>query len=182
MSSKKPLAAAVTHTEVRRPSVEQRIERRLEVLRHWLREGLPEGKRIPKDLNAARKWDDLELAIVPIASPNEFTTTHPIFGERIRNIASLLTDLRKKFDRPLKFSLKAPVSTAKFDRKATDRQLRAIVSQWHCERDERVKEKKRAASAEARIVLLLEESNQKDELIADLRQQLASKKGVRAVK
>ena len=42
MSSKKPLAAAVTHTEVRRPSVEQRIERRLEVLRHWLREGLPE--------------------------------------------------------------------------------------------------------------------------------------------
>lgn len=178
----KPVAAPVTHAEVRRPSVEQRIERRLEVLRHWLREGMPEGKRIPKDLNAARKWDDLELAIVPIASPNEFTTTHPIFGERIRDIAGLLTDLRKKFDRPLKSSLKSAVSAEKFNRKATDRQLQAAVSQWHSERDQRFKEKKRADSAEARTTLLLEESNQKDELIADLRRQLASKKGLRAVK
>ena len=180
--STKPVAAHVTHTEVRRPSVEQRIERRLEVLRHWLREGVPEGKRIPKDLNAARKWDDLELAIIPIASPNEFTTTHPIFGERIREIAGLLTDLRKKFDCPLKYPLKSTLTAEKFDRKATNRQLQAAVSQWHSERDQRLKEKKRADSAEARYTILLEENNQKDELIADLRRQLASKKGLRAVK
>lgn len=164
-----------------RPSVENRIERRLEVLREWLREGIPAGKLIPKSLAEARAWGDAELGIVAIVSPNEFTTTHPTFGARVRDIAGLLTVLRKKFKQPASVSPRSGDRTLKFDRSALERQLAAVVSQWHAERDQRQQEKGRADSAEFRSVLLLKELEKKDELIADLRRQLASKQGLRVV-
>lgn len=166
----------------KRQTVEERIEQRLVILRQWLREGVPMGKAVPKSLTAARLWEDLELGILPISSPNEFTTTHQIFGPLVRDLAGLLTDLTKRFGRPAS-SREAKIATAsaKYDRRAHERQLEAAVSQWHSERDSWLLEKKRADAAEARSVLLLEENAQKDEIIADLRRQLAAKQGLRVV-
>lgn len=164
-------------------TVEQRIERRLEVLREWLRSGVPVGRSIPKNLKAVRLWEDVGLRVQPIASPNEFTTTHRLHGPLIRDIAGILTELKKRYKQPAARSrLRTLVSTEKFDRKAFERQLEAVVSQWHSERDQRLHQEKRADAAEARSVLLLEENAKKDILIADLRHQITVHKGLSVVK
>lgn len=163
-------------------SVEQRIERRLEVLRSWHNDGVPADQAIPGSLKAVRVWEDAKLGIMPIASPNEFTTTHHLHGSTVRDIGGLLTALKKRFDRPAKSpSTRTSGAAAAFDRKAFDRQLQAAVSQWHSERDQKLNEKRRADAAEARSVMLLEEITHKDSIIADLQRQLAARDGLRVV-
>ena len=164
-------------------TVRERIERRLEVLREWHREGVPAGKHFPRSLTDARLWVDTELNIIPIASPNEFTTTHHLHGRLVQDVAGLITELKKRFDRPSKTRLKkSSAAVAKYDTKAFKQQLEAAVSQWHTERDLRLSEKRRVDSAEARSLLLLEENSQKDELIADLHRKLAAHQGLKGVK
>ncbi len=180
--SQLPLSDLVADPALKRQSVEQRIERRLDVLRGWLSDGVPAGQSIPGSLKAVRVWEDTELGILPIVSPNEFTTTHHLHGGLVRDIGGLLTALKKRFDRPASSSsTRSSVPVATFDRKAFDRQLEAAVSQWHAERDQRLHEKRRADAAEARSVMLLEENAQKDSIIADLQHQLAARDGLRVV-
>lgn len=177
------LADLVAERATSRTTVKQRIERRLEVLREWHREGIPSGKHFPRSLTDARLWEDADLNIMPIASPNEFTTTHHLHGRLIQDVAALLTELKKRFDRPSKTRLKkSSAAAAKYDTKASEQQLEAAVSQWHTERDLRLNEKKRVESAEARSYLLLEENAQKDELIADLNRRLSEHQGLKGVK
>lgn len=167
-----------------KPTVEQRVERRLEVLRAWDRDGLPFGKTIPASLTEAKDWDDPELGIVPIGSPNDFTKSHPILGDRIRDIAGLITKLAKRYA-PAKGGPRSRArptsSTSIFERRAHERQLEAAVSQWHAERDRSLAAAARADAAEARSLALLEENAAKDRLIADLRGQLARRDGLRSV-
>ncbi len=180
--SPSPLSDLVADAGLKPQSVEQRIARRLEVLRDWLSEGVPAGHSIPRSLKAARVWEDAELGIMPIASPNEFTTTHHQHGGMVRDIAGLLTALKKQFERPAKTSsTRSSGADATFDRKAFDAQLVAVISQWHAERDQRLHEKRRADAAEARSVMLLEDNSQKDVIIADLQRQLAARDGLRVV-
>jgi hypothetical protein len=163
-------------------SVRERIDRRLEVLNDWLKEGIPAGKFVPEGLTAARTWDDIELGILSIGSPNEFTTTHHVHGEKVRAIQKLLTKLRDRFGRPPETPKASSArAEASFDRKAFDRLLATVVSQWHAERDQRLEDKKRAMTAEARAELLGLENAQKDAIIAELRRQLAERHGLRAV-
>ena len=184
MTENNPVVDLVARAPNSRQTVEQRIERRLTVLREWLREGIPSGKRIPTTLNDARSWNDPDLGIAPISSPNEFTQTHPFLGERVRDIAGLLTALRRRFDPPKKKhsvqSNRSETATS-FDRKAHDRQLQAAVSQWHAERDRALASATRADAADARSIALLQENAGKDDLIADLRRQLIRREGLRAV-
>jgi hypothetical protein len=163
-------------------SVGHRIDRRVEVLRDWLRNGIPAGKTIPSSLTGARQWEDLDLEIAPIVSPNEFTTTHPVFGSKVRDIAGLLTELKRKFGRPAKSSKKSGDGSAQFDRHEYDRSLNKAASQWHSYRDQLLGEKKRADAAEARCSLLDEESAEKDRTIAELRRKLAAYGGPKVVK
>lgn len=176
-------AAGREGSEDRHQTIERRIERRLEVLRSWLRDGVPEGKCAPRNLKQARLWKDPDLNILPIASPNEFTTTHHLHGALVQDVARLLTALRHACIAPAsRPRQQPPASLHKFDRRAFDRQLAAVVSQWHEERDRRVYEEKRADAAEARAVMLLEEAEKKDILVADLRHQIAAREGLRVVK
>jgi hypothetical protein len=171
------------HADGKRQPIEQRIEKRIEILRLWLLKGVPEGNRVPGSLKDVREWTDPELGIYPIPSPNEFTRTHHRHGSRVRDIASLLADLKRASKKPAgKVQRKLSRSSEKFDRKVLDRQLEATVSQWHTERDRRLKEERRADAAEARSILLLEENAKKDALIADLRRQIAGQKVLTVVK
>ncbi|QFT92518.1 hypothetical protein FIU86_06675 [Roseovarius sp. THAF9] len=177
-----PASDMLSRTATSHRTVEERIEKRLDVLREWARDGLPHDKAVPKSLRAARLWADGDLGIEPINSPNDFTTTHRSYGTRVRDISILLTEIRKKSSRTSCTTTgQAPKPVSKFDRKDFDRQLEAAVSQWHTEREQRLREAKRADSAEARSVVLLEENAQKDELIADLRRQLAAVKRFRVM-
>lgn len=164
-------------------SIEARIERRLDLLRSWLRDGIPINKHVPKNLKETRVWGDPELGIAPISSPNEFTTTHHRYGSLVREIAGLLAALKRRSTSSTKKARpKKSASLEKFDRNAFDRQLESAVSQWHTERNRRLHEEKRADAAEARSILLLEENAKKDSLIADLRRQLVAREELRVVK
>ena len=179
----KSISDMLTAVSGKRQTVEVRIERRLEVLQGWLREGVPEDKVIPKSLTAVRQWDDPELGIEPIGSPNEFTKTHHIHGLRVQEVAALLTEFKhRSINSPKATARRVPKTLPSFNRKDFDRQIEATVSQWHSEREQRLREQKRAESAEARSVLLIQENAQKDQLIADLRRQLAALKGLRVMK
>lgn len=184
MSLRKPtLATATPMVGGGHPTVRQRIETRLEVLQSWLRDGVPDGQRAPTSLKQVRVWKDLKLGISPISSPNEFTKTHHLHGPMVREIADLLTALRKgSGDRQATHPPMQPALVEVFDRRAFDRQLVAAVSQWHAERDHKLREQRRAAAAEARCELMLEEMAKKDGLIADLRSQLSRHKRLSAVK
>lgn len=174
------LAAA---TEPPQRSVKARIERRLVVLRDWLKNGIPPEKTVPRSLTAARHWSDPELGIERICSPNEFTTTHPQHHQLIVDVAALLTKLEKRYSKSGKATqLRQTAPSGRFDEQAFERQLTAVTSQWHSERAQRLQERVQADSAVARSVVLLEENAQMEKLIADLRRQLAAGKGLRAVK
>lgn len=161
-------------------TVKQRIERRLEILREWLRDGMPVGAAIPRSLTAARLWEDKALGVEPIKSPNEFTTTHHEHGRSVRDIADLLTTLRDRYRKPKRVAPRQ-AQVAKFDRKAVDGALEAAVSQWHTERDRHLQEKRRAADIQTGNVMLLDENADKDRLIADLRRQLSAQTRLRVV-
>ena len=167
--------------DIKPQSVMARIERRLFVLNAWLAEGIPAGKDFPKNLKAVGAWDDDELGIVRIGSPNEITTTHPLHGEKMLEILGLLKDLEKKYARPRKkVAPNRKGAQRDFDRAAFDSAIQAAVDQWHMQRDLHLVEKKRADSATARSQLLRDESEKKDELIADLRRQISAARGPRA--
>jgi len=184
MSDQRSTRAIVdSESKGKHQSIVERIDRRLDLLRSWRRDGVPKNKQVPGSLKEARIWQDAELGIVPISSPNEFTTTHHLHGNLVREIASLLTALRRPFTRPkAKGRQKKSGSLEKYDRKAFDRELEVVVSQWQTERDQRLRQERRADAAEARSQLLLEEHAKKDALIADLRRQIAARKGLGLVK
>lgn len=80
----------------RREHVDRQLERRREVLAEWVEIGfskLPEGTRVPSSLNQVRLWDEPCLGISKIGSPASFTTTHPVHGAAVRDIAGLLREL-----------------------------------------------------------------------------------------
>lgn len=168
--------------QARGVSVRDRIERRLEVLRLWLKEGVPQGKLVPASLTAAREWHDEELGIWPIKSPNDFTKTRSPYGKQVTDIAGLLTLLRERYTKAaVKKAARKLAAVSKFDRQAHDRQLASVTSQWHSERSARLQEKERADAAQARSVQLLEENTKLESLIADLRRQLTARGSLKVV-
>lgn len=161
-------------------TVAYRIRQRLKVLEVWLSDEIPSGKTIPRSLNAARKWDDEELGISPIHSPNDFTTTHAEHGSSVKKIGDLLAKLANRYSKPKKTVSKASAGKG-INHSANERALAEVVSQWHSERDQHLSERRRANAAEKRSTALLEENAEKDRLIADLSRQLSSSAGLRVV-
>lgn len=168
----------VGRTRAEYQSVAERIERRKTVLAGWLKNGVPAGKHrsLPDSLRTARDWEDPDLGISRIGSPNEFTQNHPLYGEDVREIARLLTELRRHYGKLQHGGAKPrPTTTANFDKKEAERQLKKAVSQWHAERHARLSEQKRAEAAELRAKAVLEEN-------AELRRKLATYQGPTMVK
>jgi hypothetical protein len=169
------------------PSVAERIERRIELLSQWLQHGVPPGKTIPLSLNKAREWDDAELGITPIGSAGDFVTTNKTHGSRIEAFDKLRKMALKRYGLPPgnkkqgRGQTPNTSSTKMIDRTISDLHITAAVSQWHSERDQRLAEQARANAAEGRSIQLLQENAERDVLIADLRRQLASHRGLRAV-
>ncbi|MDR6661331.1 hypothetical protein J2W51_003917 [Tardiphaga robiniae] len=141
------------------PSVSDRIARRIVVLRQWLEEGIPMGKRrnLPASLRAAREWNDPEIGIVRIASPNQFSQNHPVSGDDVREVARLLDALAKRYAKPKHIDKKKP-QPLKFGRAEVDGRLSQVVSQWHMERSARQNEQKRADAADQRARIIREEN------------------------
>lgn len=172
------------NSEARKASVHQRIMVMKSTLNKWLTDGIPPGKTtsLPSSLREARDWEDPELNIQPIGSPNDFTTTNRKWGQDVREIARLLTRLNNLYDQgPRTKKIPSQHTANKGDDKMVRQDLVAAVSQWHSERDARERERKRADAAETRLSLISAESAQKDSEIADLRSRLAHRDGLRVV-
>lgn len=166
-----------------RSSIKDRVAKRLAVLRDWKDNGLPLGAQLPDSLTAARLWDDPKLGILRISSPNEFTRNHPSVGQSVREIDSILADLRVRYaDPPISKRVRRPSPPAKHDTGAADRQLGAAVSQWHTERSKRLAAEQRAQAAESRNLLLRKDLDERDRQIAELTSRVAGSAPLRSVK
>jgi hypothetical protein len=156
------------------PSLQQRVQRRREVLQQWLDKGIPHDQldSLPTSLNAARKWDDPAMGIFPIGSPNNFTTSHPEVGGDVEAIADLIGKLHAKIKRPAR-KRKAPGSQPTISAKEVEQAVRALISQWHVAREEAQRQKERADRAEKHRDLAREELRAKEVEVAELRRRLS---------
>lgn len=166
-----------------RSCIEDRVAKRLVVLREWKDKGLPFGAQIPASLTAVRLWDDPDLGILKISSPNEFTRNHPRVGQSVREIDSLLAHLQGFYAPPsAKERVRRTSPATRPDHEATEKQLQAAVSQWQTQRSERLAAERRAKAAESRNLLLLKDLDERDCKIAELTAQLAGCAPLRSVK
>lgn len=185
-ASRTKLARIQSVQSDRAPTIQSRLDRRISVLRDWLDNGVPAGFAVPTSLTKARLWENSELGIIRISSPNEFTTGHAHYGESISTIGDLLSKLRQRTLKP-RGSKRAEsvvlegVPRSKSDFLSSKRALEEAVSQWHRHRDQVIHEKDRADAAEARILLLQEECRKLEMQLAELRRDLAKKHGLHPV-
>jgi hypothetical protein len=163
------------------PSLQSRVQRKREVLQQWLDHGIPYDKldSLPNSLTEAREWEDRELRIYAIGSPNSFTTRHAEVGGDVEAIRDLLTKLKAKVKRPRRKSRSVPRNPA-INVKDIERAMSALISQWHMAREDARKQRVRAELAEKHRDRAREETRAKEaELrlkeaeITDLRRQLA---------
>lgn len=77
----------------RQAKLTAQIRLRLETLRGWLANGVPDGKLCPSSLNKVREWNDPSLGIEKIGSPSSFTSGHKTHGSDVSRIAKLITKL-----------------------------------------------------------------------------------------
>ena len=76
--------------------VRHQIQLRLDTLRGWSSDGIPNGQELPRSLNQVRCWDDPAVGISKIGSPGSFSTKHPEHGTSVRAIAEVLKVLLKR--------------------------------------------------------------------------------------
>jgi hypothetical protein len=135
-----------------RPAVDLRIQQKKDLLKRWLREGILEDEqeifaRIPTSLNGMREWDEPDFGIHKIGSPNAFTTKN----RDVKEIARLLTELHKRYDKPRATKRLAPKHE---EPRRIYEDLRHIAeeaaSRWQIERHHRLAAEKRAETAEGR--------------------------------
>jgi len=186
MSASRTNIARLQSTQSKKPpSVQSRIDRRIAILKKWLVNGVPAGEHVPKSLTQARLWDNAELSILKISSPNEFTTGHPLYGASVSTISELLTKLKRRDEKPKLAKNNGSIASGNRPEKivvdATKDALEQAVSQWHIHRDLAIHEGNRADAAEARLHLLQTELQKLTTQIAELRRDSARKGGLRSV-
>jgi hypothetical protein len=151
---------------VGKQSVAERIKTRIDVLESWLRDGLPVGMNqgLPTSLAQLRKWSLPDHGILPIASPNDFTLSHPKHGNAVLQAQEALTAVLERYSgAPRATKRRAPAARPSETPKADYEKL---MSLYHMERHERLQAEKLAKAQAQRCA-------QKDAEIADLKRQLA---------
>ena len=76
----------------------QRAEQKRAVLSAWVSRGVPDGKlsAVPRSLNEARLWNDVDLGVERIGSKSEFTRNHPDVGPVVIEIERLVAILLER--------------------------------------------------------------------------------------
>jgi hypothetical protein len=164
-----------------RRSVKDRIEQRVALLRNWIRDGVPAEVELPSSLAELRRWCDEGIGVERIASPNEFTKTHPIHGPLVTEAERLLRTLLRRYERPVGKRPSTDRSAELAAARETQHALTRAVSQWHAERDANSQLRKRAEAAVALSEVLRRENAEKDALISDLTRQISIASGMRVV-
>lgn len=71
-------------------SVTERLTRKVELLRQVRDEGVPLAIQVPLNLVELAEWEDENLNVYPIASPNDLSTNSPKYGKLAKEALDLL--------------------------------------------------------------------------------------------
>lgn len=157
------------------PNLYSRVRRKREVLQLWLDNGIPHDKldTLPRSLNEARKWQDADLGVYSIGSPNNFTTRHPDIGSDVEAIGALITKLHEKVKRPAN---KRPAKSQqpKITANEIEQTISSLISQWHMAREESRRHMVRADLAEKHRDIARDELRVAQVELAELRRRLSS--------
>lgn len=157
--------------------VHQRVKQMRQVFETWAVEGYPSDVILPESLNEARQWEAVEHGIAKIGSKRDFTTRHPVWGEDVEAILSLLRSLKPREKKRVYKSEASRRIAAQANASESEALLKRVTGQWHEAREE-------LRYANSRIEQLLMDvqilNEQKGELEADnakLRKALAERDG-----
>jgi hypothetical protein len=157
---------------LRKDAARQKIEGKIEVLERYASdiEAIPEGAYVPKNLAGFRLWEDEDLGLEKIGSPNTIDVPHNA-GLKKRAL-ELIEKLAKKKDR--KERRGKIVAALRAEIKSLGRLVRELTNQLHATRETLV----RSQQSERRL------QNRNDELArenGELRRQLRTVTGLRPV-
>jgi hypothetical protein len=134
---------------------------------------------VPRSLSGVMRWDRPDLGLYEIGHRNNFTTTHPLYGEDVLAIQECCDRLNEKYPLIKKVTLPEPGSKKRAEAeraiekfKEVESNERALAAEFH--RDRQLAELDRADLAQAKLKKsqLAEELREKDAEIIRLRTQL----------
>ena len=162
----------------------QRAEQKRAVLSAWVSRGVPDGKlsAVPRSLNEARLWNDVDLGVERIGSKSEFTRNHPDVGPvviEIERLVAILLERTKPRHKRSKRPNNSNVVSTSTELEQTKAHLAQVVSQWHMLRQDLLFEKQVTNEAKATIQDLRRVVVDREREITDLRQQVESTSGSR---
>jgi hypothetical protein len=169
------------------PPLADRIARKRHILESWVKDGVPVEKLngMPRSLRDARPWQDTELGLYAIGSPNDFTKTHPLWGDDVSNIEVSIAALRARYlvkkpkpaERPA-----AKSSHINFGLAELVKEKDMLVRQWNEARMEAADWMSRAGSAEGRLRRTKNALDEARREVARLKEQLDRRTHLRVVK
>jgi|SRR5579885_870708 chromosome condensin MukBEF ATPase and DNA-binding subunit MukB len=157
---------------LRKDAARQKIKSKIEVLERYASDikSIPEGACVPKNLAGFRLWEDEDLGLEKIGSPNTMDAPHNA-GLKKRAL-ELIEKLAKKKDR--KERRDKIVATQRAEIESLGRLVRELTNQFHATREALV----RSQQSEKRL------ENRNEELArenGELRRQLRTVTGLRPV-
>lgn len=117
-------------------TIKERLERRLEVLSRWERNGPPKGRTPPKSKSDLLGWSDEGLGIEPIGHRNACTLNHPQNGALVRECTRLMTDLAGRRPRA-RSGTEADNKRLRQELRLAKDEITKLVGQWHTARAEK---------------------------------------------
>jgi hypothetical protein len=161
--------------------VAERVELRFNLLHSWSKNGIPLEyiARLPRSLRGVADWDDESIGMLPIRSPNDFTTTHKMWGERVAEIDRLLKSLRLRTTKPQKKKSSRETQLEHQRKiKLLEMSLQTVTSQWHTARAQAQDAKSKVAYQLAVSADLREQLAEANRVISNLRKSLRALQAV----
>ena len=118
-------------SERRKQRATQNIENKIQILQRYLREGVPEGAFVRRNMTEFRLWEAAILGITKIGSPNTLEQKHnkPLKVQALE----LMVDIAKKARRKTK---RSNDETFRAQAREKDKLIINLTNQWHASQQE----------------------------------------------
>ncbi|KAB2720572.1 MULTISPECIES: hypothetical protein [Brucella] len=160
-------------------SVHNRILRIKYLLQEWSRTGFPSDVKLPTSLNKIREWEKPDLGIEKIGSKRDFTKTHRLWGDDVKEIDELLKSLKPQRSNrtPHYRSESSRRVLAQTKLRENEILLAKVTSQWHEEREALRKASAKIEHLELSNRLLADKNSALEAQLSEARRELASRDG-----
>jgi hypothetical protein len=158
-------------SSVRRDHTQENIKKKILLLEEYSAAGVPDGQFFPKNMAQFRRWEDEDLELIKIGSPNTMDRLH---NQTLKLRAEeIIKQLLKKKGR--KESNARETAKLRSERNLDKRLVQDLTNQLHASEQQRIQAEQR----EGRTSKRLEEANQK---IGELTKQLKTVVPLQGVK